>query len=198
MNPNYLGITNISTLESVLTYLESIDDPSSVAVFLDWDDTLVNPDYDSIVEPEITKELFDYMVKHKIYFSIITGRFYTTVCDDNNRNLSVMQHNIKTTMYPSLNKLGIDTSKYLSSDFTENPYKIYDKYNNCVGILYMGIFFSGNKGVTIKNFLRQSGITDQKKQIIFVDDYEPYLYEVSNSLPKVKSFRRLVNYVPLN
>lgn len=198
MNPNYLGVTNISTLESVLTYLESIDDHSTIAVFLDWDDTLINPDYDSIIEPEVTKELFDYMIKHKIYFSIITGRFYASVCDDNTRNLPLMQHNIKTTMYPSLNKLGIDPSKYLSPTFTDNPYKILNENGECVGVLYMGIFFSGDKGATIKNFLRQSGMTNQKTKIIFVDDYEPYLYEVSKSLPKVKCFRRLVNYIPLN
>ncbi len=192
MNPNYLNITNIYSLDSVLSYLKGLKNNNDVIVFLDWDDTLVNPDYDKIIEPEITKELFDYMRNKQIFYSIITGRFQDTVCDDMKRNIFDMQRNIIQTIFPILNKLGIDTNKYHHDLFKQNPYKIYDDKGKCVGVLYMGIFFSGTKGAAIKNYLRQTNI--KKNQIIFVDDYEPYLYETTTSLPHIRAFRRLNNY----
>jgi hypothetical protein len=192
MNSNYLNITNIQSLSSVLTYLKGLNNPNDAIVFLDWDDTLVNPDYDRIIEPKITKELFDYMRNNQIFYSIITGRFQDTVCDDMKRNIFDMQRNIIQTIFPALDKLGIDTDKYNHDLFKQNPYKIYNEKGKCVGILYMGIFFSGTKGAAIKNYLRQTKII--KKEIIFVDDYEPYLYETTTSLSQVTAFRRLTNY----
>lgn len=195
MNSNYLRVTNISSLGSVLDYLKKLKNLEDVVVFFDWDDTLVNPDYDSIIEPETTKELFDYMRNNKIFFSIITGRFHDSACDDYKRNIFVMQKNIIDTMYPSINKLGIDTSKYHTDQFKQNIHKITDEKGNCVGVLYMGIFFSGTKGAAIKHYLRQMGMN--KREVVFVDDYEPYLYETTTALPYVTAFRRLVNYIPL-
>jgi len=192
MKSNYLNITNIQSLSSVLTYLKGLNNPNDAIVFLDWDDTLVNPDYDRIIEPKITKELLDYMRNNQIFYSIITGRFQDTVCDDMKRNIFDMQRNIIQTIFPALDKLGIDTVKYRHDLFKQNPYKIYNEKGKCVGILYMGIFFSGTKGEAIKNYLRQTKII--KKEIIFVDDYEPYLYETTTSLPQVTAFRRLTNY----
>ena len=193
MNPNYLRVSNVSSLASVLDYIKKVDNPDDIIIFFDWDDTLVNPDYDNIIEPEVTKELFDYMKDKKIFYSIITGRFHDSVCDDFKRNIFDMQRNIIQTMYPSLNKLGIDTTKYQSELFKQHLDKIYDENGKCVGVLYMGIFFSGTKGAAIKNYLRQAGLT--KKEIIFIDDYEPYLYETTTSLPNVTAFRRLCNYL---
>jgi len=59
----------------------------------------------------------------------------------------------------------------------------------------MGIFFSSRKGETIKNYLRQTGI--KKKDVLFIDDYEPYLIETTRSFPMIKAYRRLVPYKPL-
>lgn len=171
MNSNYLRVTNISSLATVLEYIKKVDNPDDIIIFFDWDDTLVNPDYDNIIEPEITKELFNYMKDHKIFYSIITGRYHDTVCDEYKRNIFDMQKNIIQTIYPCLNKLGIDTTKYLSEVFKQHLDKIYDEKGKCIGILYMGIFFSGTKGAAIKNYLRQAGL--KKKEIIFIDDYEP-------------------------
>ena len=194
MNQNYLHVTNVSSLGNILAYLKKIKNPDDIIVFFDWDDTLVNPDHDNIIEPEITKKLFDYMKDRQIFYAIITGRFHDTVCDDNKRNIFNMQYNIINTMYPSLNKLGIDTTSFKTDHLKQYPDKIYDEYGKCVGVLYMGIFFSGTKGAAIKNWLRQVEI--KKKEIIFIDDYDPYLYEVTTSLPDVTAFRRLVNYIP--
>ena len=192
MNPAYLGIKTITSLDHVLKYLEKIEDPTSVAVFFDWDDTLVNPDHDNIIEPEVTKKLFDHLKTHQIFYAIITGRFHDTVCDDNKRNIFNMKHNMINTIYPSLQKLGVNTDRYLSDEYTNNIYKIRNERGECVGVLYMGIIFTGRKGETIKNYFRQTGI--KRDEVLFVDDYEPYLIETTSSMPSIKAFRRKTGY----
>lgn len=194
MSSAYLKIRNISSLDYILNYLKSIENKKDLIVFLDWDDTLVNPDHDKLIEPEITKELFKYMMDNKIFYAIITGRFYDTVCDDKKRNVFEIQHNIQTTMSNILKELGVDIDKYSTNEHKQTVYKIFNENNNCVGILYMGIFFSGRKGDTIKNYLRQTNI--KKGKIIFVDDYEPYLTETTASVPNIEAFRRMVSYKP--
>jgi len=194
MNQNYLRIRNISSLDTVLSYLQNINTPGNITVFWDWDDTLVNPDNNMIIEPEITKKLFDLMKEKQIFFAVITGRFYETACDDKRRNIFDMQQNILTTIHPILNRLGIDTRRYQTDAAKQTVYKIYNELNQCVGILYMGIIFSGTKGAAIKNYLRQIGISKAINEIIFIDDYEPYLYETTSSLDHVTAFRRLVPY----
>jgi len=196
MNQAYLNIKNTRTLEDVLSYLKTVKDKSRVMVFMDWDDTLVNPDYDTIIEPEATKRLFDYMHQNRIFYSIITGRFWTTSCDDTKRNLFDMQHNIIGTMFPSLKKLGVDTDKYTTDEFKRTIYKVHTTAGECVGILYMGIFFSGQKGKTIKNYIRQTGLDLDK--VLFIDDYEPYLIETTTSFPQVTAYRRITPYHAVN
>ena len=106
MDHPYYHITNINTLDTVLTYLKAAENLADIIVFFDWDDTLVNPDNDLIIEPQVTRDLFDFMLEKRVYFCIITGRFYNTACDDNKRNINDMQHNIMTTMHPSMRLLG--------------------------------------------------------------------------------------------
>lgn len=195
MNSAYLKIRNITSLEHILSYLKELENKNDVIIFFDWDDTIVSPDHNTILEPEITKELFSYMLQNKIFFSIITGRFYNTVCDDKKRDLSDIQINIQETIFPVLKQLNINTDVYLSDEHKKIVYKIYDEHKKCVGILYMGIFFSSRKGDTIKNYLRQTNI--QKSKILFIDDYEPYLIETTTSLPSIEAFRRMVTYNPV-
>lgn len=193
MNPAYLEIRDISSLNDVLTYIKSAKNLKDLAVFFDWDDTLVNPDYDTIIEPNVTRELFGYMKRNNIFHCIITGRFCDYVCDDKKINLDDMKHNIVNTIYPSLNDLGVDTTEYLKPEYTNTLYKIYNKYNIPVGVMYMGIIFTGKKGETMKNYFRQLGIN--KNHVLFVDDYEPYLIETTSSFPTIKAFRRHVSYL---
>ncbi|MBY8988311.1 MAG: hypothetical protein KGD61_07645 [Candidatus Lokiarchaeota archaeon] len=183
-------------MSQILEYLKDLKDLSDVIVFFDWDDTLVNPDYDCIIEPQVTQELIEFLIKNNVYFHIITGRFWNTACDETYRNLRDMEANIKNTMFPCLNQLGMDTSIFLKPVSTKNIYRIYDEAGVCVGIVYMGIFFSGQKGKTIKHYLRQTGLN--KNTILFVDDYEPYLTETTSSFPKVQAFRRHVSYRAIN
>lgn len=192
MTEAYLNIRDISSLKEVLEYIKTVKNKDDLIIFFDWDDTLVNPDYDNIIEPKITKELFDYIKENKIFYSIITGRFYDTVCDENRRNIYEMESNIVETMHPSLIELGVDVSRCITPQFKKTVNRIVDENGKCVGVLYMGIFFTGDKGKTIKNYLRM--VKMRKKTIIFVDDYEPYLTEVTSFLPTVKAFRRHNTY----
>ena len=192
MTSAYLNIRNIVSLQTVLDSFKNINNKNDIIAFFDWDDNIINPDDDHIIEPEVTKKLFDYMLKNKIFFSIITGRFQNTVCDDTKIDLKIMYNNIIETIYPTLIKLGLNVSEYLTPQSKDKYDKIRNDKGECVGILYMGIFFSGKKGETIKNYIKQTSIN--KKYIFFIDDYEPYLMETTKSFPAIIAFRRMVPY----
>jgi len=181
-NPN-----TIYTLKNVLSHLQGTKNIKDTIVFLDWDDTLVNPDNDKIIEPRITKQLFDYMLKNKIFFCIITARFWDSVCDDNKRNLFAMQENVEETMHPIIEKLGMNIDSYKSFESQNNYFKVFDEKNECVEILYMGIFFTGNKGDVIKHYSNMIG----KKHKVFVDDYPIYLNDVITKNPDIVAFKRM-------
>lgn len=183
----YSKITDIYTLNDVLNYLKSLKTTDDVAVWLDWDENIVNSDTDHILEPQITKRLFQYMLNNRICFSIITGRFWDSVCQDNKRDLVEMKNNVVTTIFPVLKRLGIDVNRYLSDVYLQ-PHKITDEYGDCIGVMFMGIFFTGSKGATMKHYIRMTGL--QKTINIFVDDYEPYLIETTKSMPDIVAFRR--------
>lgn len=184
---NSPDITDVSSLKQVLSYIKGVKDKSKLMVFLDFDDTIYSPDYNRILEPRAAKELFKYMIDNDIFFSIITGRFQDTVCHDDMRDLSEMEDNVVYGIHPFLKSLGLNVKWCQTSEFRKNIYKIRDERGNMVGALYMGIYFSGNKGQTVKHYLRQFNVKD--KHVIFVDDYEPYLSEFTTSLPEAKAFR---------
>lgn len=186
---SYSNIKTIYSLKDVLTYLKGLKNLDDVAVWLDWDENIINSNTNQIIEPQITKELFDFMLDNKMFVSIITGRFYDTACDDSKRNLTDMQYNALYTMFPILKSLGVNTELYSQDINKKTFYKVRDESGRCVGLLYMGIFFTGEKGNTIKHYRRQTGIN--KKINIFVDDYEPYLMETTKSFPDIVAFRRL-------
>ncbi len=192
MDTAYSKIININTLDDVLCHLKQTKDKHKISVWLDWDENIINSSNDTLIEPEVTKELFRHMLDNKIFFSIITGRFYETACDEKRRNIFDMQANIIGTIYPVLSKLGVDTGRFSTDLHKQSIYKIYNKYGRCIGILYMGIFFSHEKGSTIDNYLKQTKLDLPIK--IFVDDYEPYLIEATTSVPDLVTFRRHVPY----
>src|SRR5665648_521629 len=97
---SYERIININTLDDVLSYIKGVDKPDNIAVWLDWDENIINSDSNTIIEPRITKELIQYMQNSKLFFSVITGRFWDTACNDKLRNLEDMQWNILYNMYP--------------------------------------------------------------------------------------------------
>ena len=191
MSTSYERIINIDTLDDVLSYIKGVDKPDNIAVWLDWDENIINSDSNTIIEPRITKELIRYMQDTNLFFSVITGRFWDTACNDKLRNLEDMQWNILYNMYPVMRQLGIDTERFNNDYYKNTVYKVFDG-RECVGVLYMGIFFTGQKGKTIKNFLRQMNMNKQVN--IFVDDYEPYLHETTTSFPSIVAFRRRYPY----
>ena len=91
MNAAYLNISNIDTLNDVLSYLKKTKNKDKISVWLDWDENIINSKNDTIIEPVVTKELFKYMIDNRIFFAIITGRFYDTACDEKTRNIFDMQ-----------------------------------------------------------------------------------------------------------
>lgn len=188
MSSSYERIINITTLDDVLSYIKVVDRPDNIAVWLDWDENIINCDSNTIIEPRITKNLIQHMQKNNILFSVITGRFWDTACDDKLRSLEDMQWNILYNIYPVMKQLGINTERFNNDYYKNTIHKVFDDYGTCVGVLYMGIFFTGQKGKTIKNFLRQMNIN--KPVNIFVDDYEPYLHETTTSFPSIVAFRR--------
>lgn len=192
MTTAYLRIQDVNSLSDILNYIRNVENKKDLIIFLDWDDTLVNPNKNKLIEPKVAKELFKYMIDNRIFYAIITARFYDTVCT-NKRNLNKIRNNIETTIHPILNELGVPVNLFATDEHKKTIYKINNEKNKCVGILYMGIFFSEKKGQTIKNYLRQTGIN--KNKIVFVDDYEPYLTETTLSVPNIEAFRRIVpNY----
>ena len=185
---SYSKIKDINTLATVLEYLKSIKEKNKVSVWLDWDETIVNSSIHQPLEPQIIKEFFKYMMDHKIFFAIITGRFHDTACNENRRNIFNMRENIETTIFPILEELGVDVSPFLTPQSIESLYKIFDESGICIGVMYMGILFSHIKGGAIRNFLRQTKLNLPIK--IFVDDFEPYLIESTASVPDLITFRR--------
>lgn len=190
---SYSKIINIRSLNDILLYLQRLGNTKNVCVWLDWDENIINSSTNEIIEPEVTRKLFDYMISNEIFFSIITGRFHDTVCNDNTRVLKDMEYNIVYTIFPVLKKLGVYADKFVTPESKKHIYKIGTSRGKCVGVLYMGIIFSGNKGQTIKNYLRQTKIKSTHN--IFVDDYEPYLTEATKSFPEMTVFRRYVPYL---
>lgn len=182
-------IKNIHSLDEILNYIKPVENKKDLIVFLDWDDTLVNPDTHKLIEPKIAKELFSYLIENRIFYCIITGRFPN--CISEKRNLNKIKRNIERTIFPVLKSLGVPVDKYSTDEHKKTIYEINEN-EKCIGILYMGIFFSEKKGKTILNYLKQTGIN--KNKIILVDDYEPYLKEVTSFDNNIEVFRRIVPY----
>ena len=188
MNSTYKNIKDTRTFADVLDYIKSIRNTNDIIVFLDWDDNIADPDTDEIIEPKETKALIDYMKENRIMFNIITGRFYNTACNNRTRKLKQMERNILKTIHPVLMDLDVDVSSFQTEEAKNTFYKLYDENQICIGILYMGIIFSGYKGLAMKDFMKQAGLNQSK--IIFVDDYEQYLYEATTNFPGIKAYRR--------
>lgn len=182
------NIKNTNTLGDVLDHVKKHKNKDDLIVFLDFDDTIINARNDKILEPEITKELINYLTTNGIYFSIITGRFYETVCNAEKRELIDMEYNVVETMHPILVELGIDVSTHQTDVFRKDFYEVTDEYGYCVGIVYMGIMFTPHKGPMIKNWMRHTGV--KKGSVFFADDFEPYIISVASSLPDAIIFRR--------
>lgn len=181
-------ITTTFTFQDLLSYLQQIEDKSSIAVYIDFDDCIINAHTDEILELDIARKLFDYMTQNDIIFRIVTGRYQDTVCNNTTRNLYDMERCIRATMFPIFEELGLNVDEHKNEQKTCHLVLEDDK---TVGILYMGIYFGGNKGSIINYDLQQLKEDNYDiKHKIFIDDYEPYLKSVMKYNPDMISFRR--------
>ncbi len=181
MNTAYTNIKDIKSLKEVLNFIKT--QSNDITVWLDWDDNIIDATNDKVIEPRITKQLFKYLTDNRIWYGIITGRFSDIICKPE-PYLDEIKDNLEKTIFPILDKLGVKTSRFGQNDFEI----ISDENGKCIGILYMGVFFSGDKGLTIRNFLKDTKFENSTK--IFVDDYDPYLFEVTSTIPDIVAFRR--------
>lgn len=181
-------IPTIYSLRELHDYLIEYPHKRDIFIFFDFDLNLIDDEKDTLLEPEVTKELFQYLRDNKIYHCILTARFYETVCHKNHREPHAMDENIKYYIHPILEELGLDTS-YHSEDVHHNDFtEFFNEKGECVGVEYRGIFFGDKKGEIIKSYLKVAPF--KRNHIIFVDDYEPYLENVKTHMPSVLSIRR--------
>ena len=183
------NIPSISSLSELHEYVKKHPKKDEIFIFFDFDMTLINDMKDTLLEPQITKDLFKYLQDHGIYHAVVTARFYDTVCNKSKRNLQDMEENIFETIHPILEELGMDLNVYKGEDLKDTVMELFNDKRKCVGILYRGIFFGDKKGEIIKHFLKNSGVN--KEHIIFVDDYDPYLDNVRKHVPHCLSVKRL-------
>lgn len=185
-------IQSIYSLKELHKILENHDKKDKIMLWFDIDLTLIHPnpeneDQDVLIEPEITKKLFQYIMDNEIAFSFITGRFSDTVCNSKTRNLDDIKENIVETIYPFFQELGIDISDFLKDDRVEI---IKSEGGKTVGIIYKGIIFSGNKGSSIKSYAKTFGFDKTNPLNIFIDDYDLYIRSVAKHLPKTLILKR--------
>lgn len=192
MKRRKVDIRATRTLRDVLNHVKTIADKTDIFVFLDFDDTLIDVNTDQLFEPEVAKELISYLIKEGIHFSVITGRFYETVCDPRKREIKSMEYNVVKTMHPILEELGLDVRGHQTPIMRSEYYEVKDHNDFCVGIVYMGIMFTPHKGPMIKHWMRQTGL--HKGALVFADDYDEYISSVANTLPHATIFKR---YPPL-
>lgn len=193
-------VRTVYSLKELHKLLEQFDqnEKKNLFIYFDIDLTIVMPhpnneDIDILIEEDVTKELFAYIMKHKIYFALITARFFDTVCNCKKRDLDEMENNVTTTIYPFLEKLGLDVSIYKDKELNNKIHLIKNENDKTVGAIYKGIIFGGKKGEIIKNYRKEFGFDKTHPLTVFIDDYEPYIRNVVKHVPDAIILRREIN-----
>ena len=190
------NIQTIYSLRELHNLLENTEEKDKLMVFFDLDLTLVKPhpeneELDVLIEPELTKELFDYIRKHDIGFVFITARFYDTVCNQRKRDLKNIESNLFRTIFPLLEgHLEMDISEHKKEEIGDEFHIIKNEKDKCVGIIFRGVIFGDKKGEIIKHYKKKYGFDQTHPITIFVDDYEPYIKNVSKHVPEAIILRR--------
>ena len=188
------SIRSIYSLRELHDILEQHQEKHKLFVVYDIDLTIVlrnlYDDQDILIEPVITKQLFHYMLDQNIWFIFLTARFYDTVCNARKRNLDEMTENIRETLFPIFQELGLDVSHHDKDDSPEIIIK-NDK-GKCVGVEYRGILFGDKKGEIIKHYRKKYGITESHPHVIFVDDVDEYLKGAIKHVPGITVLKRYI------
>lgn len=188
-------IKNIYSLRELHDLLEKHQDLSKLILFLDIDLTIVQSnekDEDVIIEPEITKRMFDFLHKNKVWYTFVTARFHEIVCNEKKRNsgISEIRENIEA-LYPVFEQVGIDCSEFKNNKDEELTVIKNDK-NITVGIMYKGILLGNKKGQIIKHFRIQYGLDKSHPHVIFIDDLDRYLKSVQRYVPEAIVVKRFI------
>lgn len=188
-------IKTIHSIAELHKMLLKHPDPNKVLVVLDLDLTLIKEKEDGtdeLIEPEVTKKFFTYMLENNIWFLYLTARFFKTVCNAKKRDLDEMTRNIRETLFPIFKELGLDVSLY-NKDDDKNVTVIKSEKGRCIGIIYRGILFGANKGHIIKQFRKMYEADKTHPYTIFVDDIPEYLQGAIKHVPNIIALRRLIS-----
>lgn len=189
-------IQNIYSLKEVHNLLENIEEKGKTMVWFDFDLSIVQPheddeERDVLIENKVTKDLFSYMMQNGINFAIVTARFYDIVCNNKKRDLKAIKDNIEKSIFPILKELGINVAAWEDKDLDDKCHLIKSENGRTIGCLYKGIVFSGNKGQSIKQHRKESGMKHTTN--IFIDDLDPYLKSVVKHVPDAIVLRRHIS-----
>ena len=190
------NVKTIYSLKELHDVLESHTDLKRLILFLDLDLTLIRAnedDKDELIEPEVTKKMFDFLHENNIWYVFLTARFHNIICLDRKRKESLpeMKENIEN-LYPIFEQLGVDCSHFKDS---KNEYLelIKNEKNKTVGIMYKGILLGDKKGEIIKHFRLKYGLDKTHPHTMFADDLDRYIRNVKKHVPNSFVFRRLIS-----
>jgi hypothetical protein len=193
----------IRTLTQLKDQLEMLPNKSDVVVFFDWDDTLVKSSTKDVLEPAVTKALFKYL-DDNIEWYVLTGRGNYTdkilALDDCNKTperveqcnryyFDMMERSTTGYMYPALADMGVEIPADLPAPVDPNTYQYIKLGDDIVGIVYMGILYSTDKGRAIEGFMQQNAI--DKNFVFFVDDNPTFLKQVQQQNPLYIVLKRI-------
>jgi hypothetical protein len=183
----------IYSLRELHDLVENHDEPHRMIIFFDIDLTIVKEkdDYsDMLIEPEITKDLFAYLIDNRINFCFVTARFHDTVCDHKTRDLVEMKDNIEGSIFPILEELGIDLTPYRTPAADKEVYYLENGKGEIVGVLYKGIFFGARKGEIIKHYRKEMGLDMTHPHTVLVDDLMENLEGAKQHVPNIILLKR--------
>tara|TARA_R110002153_G_scaffold271183_1_gene438265 strand:- start:168 stop:761 length:594 start_codon:yes stop_codon:yes gene_type:complete len=190
-------IKSIYSLSELHDLIKKHKHKSKILVCFDIDLTIVREDEndkDVLIEPEVTKELFNYLIENNIYFTFVTARFYDCVCNAKKRDL--VKDDIKENLealYPIFEDIGIDLTDYKNGKMGDELVLITDEKGRTQGIMYKGILLSGRKGPVIKHYRRIYGLEKSHPHTIFIDDVDIYLNSVKKYVPNSLVLRRKID-----
>ena len=190
-------IKTIYSLAELQDIIEKHPHKDKLSIMFDIDLTIVMEDQnnkDVLIEPEVTKKLFKYLIDNDIFFSFVTARFYDYVCNAKKRETVVdeMKENLEE-LYPIFEDLGIDLTDFKNGKMGNELHVIKDENGRTAGIMYKGIVLSGLKGPVIKHYKREFGIDKTHPYTIFIDDVDTYLNSVKRHVPNSLVLRRKID-----
>jgi len=190
-------IKSIYSLRELHDLVEKHPEKDKLFIAFDIDLTIVmgdENDKDILIEPEVTKKLFKFLIDNNIYFTFVTARFYDYVCNDKRRSkvIEEMKQNLEN-LYPIFEELGMDLTEYKNGNLGNELQVLKDEKGTTQAVVYRGIVLSGKKGPAIREYRKISGIEKSHPYTIFIDDIDQYLNSVKRYVPNSLVLRRKID-----